>query len=615
MRIIWTVIRWIFGLFFCMVSIVGLASGDIIIALFVLTIGLLFLPPVTKALFRNNKKETINHVSVSNCDENNNIKTSNNQNEENLAILFTKKINQREAEIKNLNYDPIQIQRQGIQLLESINILNSTKNHDTLIGRYDFIIKIYDDFVKASYNKRYIADIQLAIDQYKTMYYDKTLNEYELQLLIKPNTGNLKLYYCECIFNCFNGFYKEQIDQLENLKKEDAKQRRKDKIIEIGNKTIYQFDINGSNNEQFKQEIQTIKDIINELSISNTDSEPELKTKLQINNSVIINPQSSFQITLYNAEEKTIRKVVNILNNESTWNKTKELLPIFTLHDVKCKEVDEYILKYKPIYNEKLKNKISLSAEYQSATDKDKEIIIDELKNKVINSIQERADCDLKTLFDFCEIDISIDNEILKKYGFDVISKYFGLSYYKDKIVSHWERKDFEDLLKADLVITADEIDNDEILNSQTLKTLNLICNKEDGFFKRKNKAIDYINENKELLSNMGKYVATRNIFKMKPLPNEFKDLDIDAINKNWSFLKEYIKLITDTYRYSERNYADISGDNSWIKSYRIEKFEDLNPDFVCLRAREECKKKYSKSNPPKLPFHVGCNCHLRTEL
>ncbi len=177
------------------------------------------------------------------------------------------------------------------------------------------------------------------------------------------------------------------------------------------------------------------------------------------------------------------------------------------------------------------------------------------------------------------------------------------------------ERKDVEDLLKADLIYTAEEIKKEEILNAQTLKTLNLICDKEEGHFKRKNKAIEYLNENKELLGNMGKFVATRNLFKIKPLSIEFQNLDIVAVQNHWVFLKEYTKLITDTYSSSDRNTEDINSYKSLVKGFKVEKFEDLNSNFVCLRAREECKKKYSKSNPPKIPFHIGCNCSLRPEI
>jgi len=179
------------------------------------------------------------------------------------------------------------------------------------------------------------------------------------------------------------------------------------------------------------------------------------------------------------------------------------------------------------------------------------------------------------------------------------------------------ERKEFEDLLKAGLVITADEISYEELLKTQKLKTLNAICEKEkeEDHFKRKNKAINYLKEHERLLNNIGKFVATRNIFKLKPLPSKFDDVNLHQIESHWIFLEEYIKLIIKTYRESERYKEKTTGDPEVVKGFRIEKMEDLNPNFICQRAREESKKKYSKSNPPKVPFHIGCNCDIRAEI
>jgi hypothetical protein len=63
MKIICTIIRWVFGLTFCLASIGGFASGDTGLALFVLALGLLLLPPVTKALF-NRKQPDINSQTL-----------------------------------------------------------------------------------------------------------------------------------------------------------------------------------------------------------------------------------------------------------------------------------------------------------------------------------------------------------------------------------------------------------------------------------------------------------------------------------------------------------------------------------------------------------------------
>ena len=534
---------------------------------------------------------------------------------EKLIPYMKQQQEKRDFEIRNFPYNHNQIQRQGIQLLESFNILSTTKNLDTLKGRFEFIQKLYDDFIKASYNKRYISDIQISIDQYKTMYYDKILKDFELQLLVKPEHEKLIDYYSLCLFNCFNNFANEQEQQIDLLKKDDAKSKRKDKIVEIANETIFEFDANGSEKEEFKNHLISLKERLEKYKTSSSLSiSIPIESNLVVKNPIVINPKSSFELTLYNSDQSTIKKVVNILKDENLWNKTPDLLPYFASQNIKCKEVEEYIEKYKPIYISKLSEECNKSEEYRNASEMDKAEIKKELKEEVLNQLYEKADCELDTLFEYSNIDITIDDKIVEKYGFNVISKYFGLGYYKNKVVTHWERKDFEDLVKADLVYTFEQIDKDEMLTSQTLKTLNAICEKDENHFKRKNKAIEYLNENKQLYENIGKHIATRNIFKLKNLPTEFENIDIDEITNYWSFLKEYIKLISDTFKISENNHEDISEDNSWIKGFTVQKAEDYNTSQICQRAREECKKKYSKSNRPKMPFHIGCNCDLRTE-
>ena len=614
------IIRWILGIFLFISSINGLLNGYIISGLVMLTIGLFLLPPVTKKLFKRKsniqeKASTKDIISVSSKSVGNDkTEITIDLNQENLVDISKQKQKYIHQKNKNFEYQSFQVQRKGIQLLESLNILHTTKNIDTLKGRYEFISKMYDGFISSSFNKRYISDIQLAIDEYKTLYYDKILNDFELELLIKPTNEKLSDYYSECLLNCFNNFVIEQENKIENLKKEDAKKRRKEKIVNVANETIREFHSNGSKKEKYKNYIKTIqekRDSFNSIQQEVT----KLKRNLNITDGVIINKNSSFHLTLYNSNKKVIQKVVNVLKDENIWNKAKELLPLFAEYNIKCKETEEYIFKYKPIYLnkvEKLKNK---SEEYQNSSEMDKFDIEIEFKEKIINSLYERADCKLEKLFDFSDIDITIDDKLIKKYGFHTITKYFGLSHYKNKTVSHWERKDFEDLIKADLVYTSNEIDIEEILKSQTLKILNRISEKEEGHFKRKNKAIDYLKENETLLENIGKYVSTRKLFKLKPLPKGFDNIDINLINNYWIFLEEYIKLIADTYLNSERNSEEINEDNSWIKEFRVEKSEDYNPNFICQRAREECKKKYSKSNPPKMPFHIGCNCNLKREM
>jgi len=621
MKTLINIVRWIIGIFLSLISLGGLLSGDIVLGLIMLSVGLILIPPISKKLFVKKKEDELSEkITIKDVVSTSSKSVGKNRtqmtidlNQENLVKLYKQNQREREHEIKNFNYQPFQIQRQGTQLLESLNILHTTKNIDTLKSRYEFIRKMYDDLIKASYKKRYISDIQVAVDEYKTMYYDKIINDFELELLVKPENENLTNYYSECLYNCFNQFVEEQEYQIENLKREDAKKRRKGKIISVANEIIAEFDKNGSDKEKYKKYIKAIQNKRDTFN-SNQATTLQLATEINVKGGIVINPKGSFHLTLYNSPKSTLQSVVKVLKNEDTWNKTKELLPLFAEHNIKCKEVEEYILKYKPTYIKRLQELKTNSEEYQNSSEMDKLDIEIEFKEQIIKELPEKADCSIETLFDFSHIDVTIDDQLIKKYSFDTISKYFGLSYYKDKIVSHWERKDFEDLIKADLVFTSKEIDIEEILKFQTLKILNKISEKEEGYFKRKNKAIEYLQENKTLLENVGKYVSTRKLFKLKPLPKEFNNVNADLISDYWQYLEEYIKLIADTYRNAERNAEIRRDDNSWIKEFQVEKFEDLNSNFICQRAREECKKKYSKSNPPKMPFHIGCNCDLRRE-
>lgn len=146
-------------------------------------------------------------------------------------------------------YDPEKIKVQGIQILESLNIIATTKSIDTLIGRFEFLEKIYDYFILISSNKRYTSDIQIFIDEYKTRFYERIPTEKEINLLIKPDKNNLTTFYINCIYDCLVRFTKIQIREIENLKQESAKRRRYKKIIDTAEESKNEI-IKVSNNKQ-----------------------------------------------------------------------------------------------------------------------------------------------------------------------------------------------------------------------------------------------------------------------------------------------------------------------------------------------------------------------------
>jgi hypothetical protein len=329
-------------------------------------------------------------------------------------------------------------------------------------------------------------------------------------------------------------------------------------------------------------------------------------------NGTIINPGDNFELTLYDAPSNIIQKVKKILNDDKSWNKESLLMPLFTQYNIKCREIDDYVKKYKPIYEAKIAELKSASAEYEKASEIDKKDIEKDFQNEVINSLHERADCDIRLLFQGEQVDITVDDELIKEYGFETISKYLGYAYDLEKIRIDYERKEFEDLIKSGLAVSGDEIPIEEILKHQTLKMLNKIALKEEGFFKRKEKVIEFILSDEPSKINIGNNVSLRRIFKLKPLPEKYSGIQLKEISNSWAVTKEQIRLLVETFRDSKRYTEETKGDMSWVDGYRIEKNEDSDTEFVCLRAREVCKKKYGRTNPPRLPLHIGCNCYLQ---
>jgi len=180
-----------------------------------------------------------------------------------LLPFFEQQQAERKAEIKNFNYNPNQIQRQGIQLLESFNIIDNTKNSDTIKSRFEFVQNLYDDFVKASFNKRYINDIQNAIDEYKSMYYDKILNDYEISLILKPEHDKLSAFYGESLMKCFQKFITEQNGQIAELKRQGAIEKRLEKILDVIRETNSELLTNGKrtqNFDKYKAELKKLRD-------------------------------------------------------------------------------------------------------------------------------------------------------------------------------------------------------------------------------------------------------------------------------------------------------------------------------------------------------------------
>ena len=79
----------------------------------------------------------------------------------------------------------------AIQTMESLYILATSKNIETIKGRYDFILTLIPTLRTAKSNSQYSAIIQTALGQFKTMYPTSVPQEYQLSVLSNPETFDL----------------------------------------------------------------------------------------------------------------------------------------------------------------------------------------------------------------------------------------------------------------------------------------------------------------------------------------------------------------------------------------------------------------------------------------
>ncbi|UOH78747.1 hypothetical protein MT996_04560 [Ornithobacterium rhinotracheale] len=134
-----------------------------------------------------------------------------------------------------------EVSRLGVQLLESLNVIDETKNIDTLFGRIEFINKFYFKFIASKNEPQYLRYIQNAIDQYKSLYYNKIIKNYELSLVVKPSQMNLEIFFGDAIYRCYLRFVEKQKEDISRLKTQKAIEKRIDNIIKTGYSAKYMF--------------------------------------------------------------------------------------------------------------------------------------------------------------------------------------------------------------------------------------------------------------------------------------------------------------------------------------------------------------------------------------
>lgn len=372
--------------------------------------------------------------------------------------------------------------------------------------------------------------------------------------------------------------------------------------------------------QNYVQENVTPKIEVRVTSSSSTNDNFKYPPVKSLNDSEwILNPSSSFKLTLKNCNQSIAEEIRSMLDNDELYgyNKIGKLVGLFSKHNVLVKEVEAYKSKYKPIYFSKINELKGGSDEWKNAYEADKVDLMDEFREIALESLYERPNVDLVSLFENEPKDITLDDELINEYGFENCQTYLKYSDKPDKIrvfpKDHYERPKFEELEKLNLAERGYNLPKEEILLTLTLKELNSIAKHPEKEFRRKQQAVEYILTKPNIEELIGKNISLREIFRLKPLPQKYSNVNLEEISSAWNYTNVIVQLLETTYRnayYFDRNKKDGKEEREYIKGYKIHYHRD---DIHCQCCKEQSEKTYSKNNLPRFPLHIGCNCFVDT--
>ena len=161
------------------------------------------------------------------------------------------------------NFFTIEMQSAGMQVLESSYIIATSKNIETIKSRHEFLLERIARLKQGQSNSQYSACVQLTTEHYKTMYYDRPLQDYQLTILSNPNGFDLNNFYCNSLVNAMKRFCGEQTAEINAMKKETAKAKRAAKVLETIKTTKKELQIKCSTASSYSTALAELENLEN----------------------------------------------------------------------------------------------------------------------------------------------------------------------------------------------------------------------------------------------------------------------------------------------------------------------------------------------------------------
>jgi hypothetical protein len=118
-------------------------------------------------------------------------------------------------------------------LLESLSIIETTKNIDTLISRYHCAVITNSMLCDESTSEGYITQVQMMLEKYKTVFVKKVVTDIHAYIVTYPCKPCLQMFCYGILLRGLATYYAEQMVAVNNLKACGSKIKRLKKLCSI----------------------------------------------------------------------------------------------------------------------------------------------------------------------------------------------------------------------------------------------------------------------------------------------------------------------------------------------------------------------------------------------
>lgn len=330
----------------------------------------------------------------------------------------------------------------------------------------------------------------------------------------------------------------------------------------------------------------------------------------------ILNPKSPFPLTVFPIDSEQAHELKSILElryNTTTTETIRKLLPFIKEHDIRCKEIDEYIKVFRPIFLAKVKEINTTSVSWEGATPGPALKELAEFTELAVSSLELQLFCDLNILFRGHPKSKKTKDELIKKFGADIMKIYASMRKGINTIPYKPEtRKSLQRLEKLKLLAYGADINPKLLLKTFSLaKMKQLVGDLSYPNFENKEEAFNAISKLPDLTNRLQTIVNFKTIYQKLPIPSDHDKFKITEGQKE-HYLKEFATLLSNTYYRGgisiaeQKEFQDKS--YSFVKGWEISTKND-----ACIFCKKQSEKSYDKEDYPLTPIHLGCRCTVMT--